>query len=227
MRYKFTEDGISPRSHPGQEGGIFWSTSDEHDQIGHITEAIGNRLEMMKKRMGKMDLIAREIPAEKKFNLIGKKKAPVTILCWGSTKGAVVDALRQIDPDGENYNCIHFRIVAPYPEETTEILEDAAKIVSIDGSFSPQIAQVVREKTGIWAHHRVVKYDGRPFSEDEIVLALEKATAGGPGDIVISENQVIEDPGYGRKLVYEMVELRENSPKMQVPMVPLPPGYNR
>lgn len=227
MRYQFTDDGISPRSHPGQEGGVFWSTSDEHDQAGHITEGIGNRLEMMKKRMGKLALIAKEIPAEKKFNFIGKKKAPVTVLCWGSTKGAVVDALKKLDPAGENYNCIHFRIVHPFPEETKEILEGASKIVSIDGSFSPQIAQVVREKTGIWANHRVVKYDGRPFSEDEIVLALEKATADGPEEIILSENKIIEDPEYGRKLVYELVELREKSPKMNGPMVPLPPGYNR
>jgi 2-oxoglutarate ferredoxin oxidoreductase subunit alpha len=58
MRYRFTESGISPRSIPGQPGGIFWTTSDEHDQVGHITEGIGNRLAMVLKRMGKIELAA-------------------------------------------------------------------------------------------------------------------------------------------------------------------------
>ena len=39
LRYALTEDGVSPRALPGQEGGIFWSTSDEHDPRGHITES--------------------------------------------------------------------------------------------------------------------------------------------------------------------------------------------
>jgi len=228
LRYRFTPGGVSPRAQPGQQGGNFWATSDEHDEAGHINEGIGNRLAMMEKRMGKMERMAREIPAAKKFNFIGKRKAPVTILCWGSTKGAVVDALTRLDPNHENYNCIHFRIVHPFPAEVAPILEEAGKIVSFDGSYSPQIAQIVREHTGHWAQHRVVKYDGRPFSEDDIVLALERATAGGAERIVLSEGEIIEDPGKaGVRQIYELVEMREKSQKMQGPIVPLPPGYNR
>ncbi len=228
MRYRFNQRGISPRAHPGQEGGNFWATSDEHDQLGHITEGIGNRFAMMKRRMNKMDLMAKEIPADKKFNFIGKDKAPVTILCWGSTKGAVVDALRQIDPDQENYNCIHFRIVHPFPTEIVPILENAGKIVSFDGSYSPQIAQITRENTGHWPHHRVIKYDGRPFSENEIGVALRSATADGPEVITISEGKIIDDPEqFGLDEVQRLVDLRENNPRMQGPIVPLPPGYNR
>jgi 2-oxoglutarate ferredoxin oxidoreductase subunit alpha len=39
-RYRFNELGISPRAIPGQKGGIFWTTGDEHDEYGHITEAL-------------------------------------------------------------------------------------------------------------------------------------------------------------------------------------------
>src|SRR5262245_1009666 len=69
LRYAFTEDGISPRAVPGQEGGIFWSTTDEHDPEGHITEDATNRIKMMEKRMGKLALAGREIPTERKLKL--------------------------------------------------------------------------------------------------------------------------------------------------------------
>jgi 2-oxoglutarate ferredoxin oxidoreductase subunit alpha len=56
LRFGFTETGVTPRAIPGDEGGIFWSTSDEHDPRGHITEDAENRIRMMDKRMGKLDL---------------------------------------------------------------------------------------------------------------------------------------------------------------------------
>lgn len=230
LRYAFTEDGISPRSVPGQEGGIYWTTTDEHDPRGHITEGIGNRLTMMEKRMNKMKLAAREIPAEKKFTLIGKApnggKAPVLVLGWGSTKGAIVDALTEMDPRHENYAYIHVRMFRPFPMEIAPMLRAAAKVVCIDNNYSGQLAQLVRAETGFACQHSVVKYDGRPFSEDEIRVALEHAVAGGGERIIISEGRVIRQ-GDGRKQFDEMLELRAKHPKMHAPMVPLPPGYNK
>ncbi|MFQ5696649.1 MAG: 2-oxoacid:acceptor oxidoreductase family protein, partial [Terriglobia bacterium] len=141
MRYRFTPSGISPRSVPGQAGGIFWSSSDEHDQVGHITEGIGNRLTMVRKRMGKLALAAGEIPDAKKFTLVGKKKAPVTVLTWGTTKGAVLDALRRLDPEQQNYNCIHVRILLPFPvARIEEILKQSGKVITVECNYSGQLA---------------------------------------------------------------------------------------
>jgi 2-oxoglutarate ferredoxin oxidoreductase subunit alpha len=227
MRYRFTESGISPRSIPGQEGGIFWTTSDEHDQVGHITEGVANRLAKMRKRMGKLELAAREIPNEKKFALFGPEKAPVSVLSWGSTKGAVLDALARLDPEQRNYNFIQIRILQPFPTEPVQaLLESSAKVIVLECNYTGQLASLLREKTGIKAHHRVLKYDGRPFSEDEVVAGLERATVAGDEEIVIAEGGVV-DPDMGLREVERLVELRKKSGKMLPPMVPLPPGYNR
>jgi 2-oxoglutarate ferredoxin oxidoreductase subunit alpha len=231
LRYAFTESGISPRAIPGTPGGIFWSTTDEHDPRGHITEGIGNRLEMMQKRMGKMALAAREIPDEKKFCVTGPAaktgKTPVLLVGWGSTKGAVLDALRRLDPQAQTYSYLHLRILRPFPtEQVKKLLESAAKVVSIDGNYSGQIADVVRAETGFSVHHRIVKYEGRPFSEDEIVIALQAAVAGGRERIIITEGKVVSTE-YGQVEFQEMLDRRERHPKMHAPMVPLPPGYNR
>jgi 2-oxoglutarate ferredoxin oxidoreductase subunit alpha len=227
MRYRFTESGISPRSIPGQEGGSFWATSDEHDQVGHITEGIGNRLAMMQKRMGKMARMARDIPDSKKFTRFGPDQAPLTIVSWGSTKGPIVDALTVLDPGRQNYNFLQIRLFLPFPEQAIRrVLERAGKVITFECNYSAQLAGLLREKTGISPHHRVVKYDGRPFSEDEVVAALEAATADSREEIVVAEGKVVET-SYGREQVAALVELREKSGKMAPPMVPLPPGYNR
>src|SRR4029077_5036234 len=74
-RHAITADGISPRTVPGMPGGIFSTTSDEHDPEGHITEGIENRIAMMRKRMAKLETAAREIPASSKFPLHGPRQA--------------------------------------------------------------------------------------------------------------------------------------------------------
>ena len=231
FRHAFTPNGISPRAIPGTPGGIFWTTSDEHDPRGHITEGIGNRIQMMQKRMNKLQLAAREIPDEKKFRLFGpaagQKKTPVLIVGWGSTTGAVLDALERLDPQRQNYSFLQLRMMRPFPaEQVTTILNNAAKVISIDCNYSGQIAQVIRAETGMSVHHQVVKFDGRPFSEDEVVVAIEQAVAGGTERMIVSEGKVVP-PEYGLEQFNEMLALRNKRPKMTAPMVPLPPGYNK
>jgi 2-oxoglutarate ferredoxin oxidoreductase subunit alpha len=229
LRYDFTLDGISPRVIPGTPGGVFWTTSDEHDPRGHIAEGIGNRIQMMEKRMGKMRLAAQEIPEEKKYRLFGpaKGRTPVLLVGWGSTKGPILDALSRIDPRHQNYTFLQIRMMRPFPTEPVKrLLEEAAKVISFECNYSAQMAVLLRAETGVDCHHKVLKYDGRPFSEDEIIAALEKAVAGGPERIVVSEGKVVP-PHYGLALFQELVELKKKRPKMAAPMVPLPPGYNK
>ncbi len=231
FRHAFTPNGISPRAIPGTPGGIFWTTSDEHDPRGHITEGIGNRIQMMQKRMNKLQLAAREIPDEKKFRLFGpaagQKKTPVLIVGWGSTKGAIADALERLDPQRQNYSFLQLRMMRPFPaEQVAAILKNAAKLISLDCNYSGQIAQVIRAETGLSVHHQVVKFDGRPFSEDEVLVAIEQAVAGGTERMIVSEGKVVP-PEYGLEQFNEMLALRNKRPKMTAPMVPLPPGYNK
>src|SRR5215471_4054172 len=231
FRHAFTRNGISPRAIPGTPGGIFWTTSDEHDPRGHITEGIGNRIEMMQKRMNKLSLAAKEIPDEKKFRWTGpahgQKKTPVLIVAWGSTTGAIRDALGRIDPQHQNYSFLQFRFIRPSTTApVSELLKTAAKVISFDCNYSGQIATLVRAETGFSVHHQVVKFDGRPFSEEEIIVTVEKAVAGGPERLIVSEGKVVP-PEYGLEQFNEMLELRKKRPKMLAPMVPLPPGYNK
>ncbi len=227
FRHAFTPSGVSPRSIPGQPGGAFWTTTDEHDPRGHITESISNRLLMMEKRMGKLKLASNEISDEKKFRLVGSGETPVLALAWGSSKGAIVDALRHADPEGRRYSFLQIRMMRPFPvEQVRRMVERAGKVVCFDGNYSEQLARLVREETGFQPQHRVVKYDGRPFSEDEIVAALEHAVAGGPERIVISGGRVV-GPEFAPAEFERMIELRRKHGKMLPPMVPLPPGYNR
>lgn len=179
LRYALTETGISPRSRPGIEGGRFWSTSDEHDPDGHISEGVDMRVAMMRKRMGKLDLAAKAIPADQQYALHGPAGADLTIVAWGSTKGTILDALGRLETEGKRVNFLQCRLMKPFPAEGVgAVLRRAKRLVCVEENYSGQLAQHIAAETGVLIRERITKFDGRPFSEDEMVRAIREAYAG-------------------------------------------------
>jgi 2-oxoglutarate ferredoxin oxidoreductase subunit alpha len=187
LRYAFTKDGISPRSRPGIPGGRFWVTSDEHDPDGHITEGVEMRMAMMHKRMGKLALAQKAIPQDQQYALHGPADADLTVVAWGSTKGTILDAIKVLEAQGKKINFLQCRLMKPFPAEAVgDILRRAKRIVSMEENYSGQLASLVTEHTGVMIKDRINKYDGRPFSEDEVVRALSNALAGGKVEPVVT-----------------------------------------
>jgi 2-oxoglutarate ferredoxin oxidoreductase subunit alpha len=187
LRYALTGTGVSPRATPGQEGGIFWSTTDEHDPRGHITEEAGNRVAMMEKRMRKLELAAREIPAGRKIAVHGPRDADLTMVGWGSTKGPVLDAMRVLAQEGVTANFLQVRLLRPFPaEEVAEVLGRARRAVLVENNYSGQLGNLIREQTGIDIPRRVLKYDGRPFSQEELLDGLRAALRGDGARVAVS-----------------------------------------
>ncbi|MDA4120462.1 MAG: 2-oxoglutarate ferredoxin oxidoreductase subunit alpha, partial [Thaumarchaeota archaeon] len=172
-------NGISPRPPVGTKGGVYWHTGDEHDELGHISEDPTNRDYMMEKRMGKIDLADKEIPIEDRVNFFGPENAEMTVVSWGSTKGAILDAMDWLKKDGINVNFLQLRLINPFPTEfVTKILSKAKKIVGVEMNYSGQLIGIVRERTCIPVEQLVVKYNGRPMSSEEVYDALKMIHEG-------------------------------------------------
>ncbi len=186
-RHAITEDGISPRAIPGTPGGIFSTTSDEHDPQGHITEGIENRIAMMQKRMRKLETAAREIPAPFKLKVHGPPEAEVTVVAWGSTKGAILDALPALRAGGRRVNFLQVRMMRPFPvEQVAAILARAKKTVLVEANYSGQLGTLIRGMTGYTMDHRVLKYDGRPFSRNEVVDGITTVLTQARDEVMVS-----------------------------------------
>jgi 2-oxoglutarate/2-oxoacid ferredoxin oxidoreductase subunit alpha len=173
-RFKFVPDGISPRPPVGTKGGVYWHTGDEHDEHGHISEDPANRDLMMEKRMGKLEVADREIPIADRLNFFGPEGAEITIISWGSTKGAILDAMEWLKQDGITVNFLQMRLINPFPTEHVKgILSKAKKIVGLEMNYSAQLVGVIRERTCIPIEQLVVKYNGRPMSSEEVYDAIK------------------------------------------------------
>jgi len=186
-RYEFTPLGVSPRTIPGTRGGIFHTTGDEHDELGHITENSENRIKMMQKRMHKLELAAEVIPDSKKVNFFGPKQADVTIVGWGSTKGAILDGMQDLEADGIRCNFMQVRYMSPFPTELVKrYLSSAKRKVLVENNYTGQLGGLIREYTGIAMDCRILKYNGRPFSQNEVYEGIKDAINNGTKEVVMA-----------------------------------------
>jgi 2-oxoglutarate ferredoxin oxidoreductase subunit alpha len=170
--------GISPRALLGQPGGMHWLTGGEHTVYGRVTEDPVVRELMMEKRAQKLALAAQEIPLNEKLKVYGPPYAPLTVVSWGSNKGAIREALRSLEVDGIYARLIQVRLLWPFPtDELRPLLEAAAPLVVVEMNFSGQLAHLLREQTGRQSDYLVVKYNGRPMSGQELYRAFSSIHA--------------------------------------------------
>ncbi len=186
-RYQFTQFGISSRSIPGQKGGIFWTTGDEHDERGHINESGENRVKMMQKRMRKLEIASDEIPDSRKIGTFGPDTSDATVVSWGSTQGAILDAMEVLAGEGIRLNFIQVRLLNPFPTKlVADYLSNSKRRIIVENNYSAQLAGLVREHTGYEMDHRIVKFDGRPFSQNELYESIKNALQRQVKEVIVS-----------------------------------------
>ncbi len=178
-RFELGENPVSPRAVIGQHGTLFWNTGDEHDETGHITEDPGLRDMMMEKREAKLELAGKEIPDSVKYRYFGAKDAQTVIVSWGSTKGPILDALDLLLAEKESVGFLQLRLLNPFPSEAvTSHLAKAKHRVDIEMNFTAQLGGLIRERTGVEPTHLIVKYNGRPMSNNEVHDAVRAVIRG-------------------------------------------------
>ena len=170
-RYALDDSGVSPRILPGQSKAVLYADSDEHTEAGHITESADVRNNMMQKRMKKLEGMRREMePPE----IHPPGESDVLILGWGSTYGAMKEAVEIMNEDGVTCRMAHFCDVYPLVSKGfSDVVARRTKVFSVEANYTGQFAGLFQSETGLPVHHRIAKYDGRPFSPGEIVKEIK------------------------------------------------------
>jgi 2-oxoglutarate/2-oxoacid ferredoxin oxidoreductase subunit alpha len=191
LRFKLSEYPISPRISLGTENGIFWNTGDEHTEEGHITEDPEMRIKMMNKRMSKLDVALNEIADEDKAVAYGEYDPVLglTIIGWGSTKGAILDAMDRFKDEGKKIKFIQVRLLHPFPTAVMEkMLHDTKVLVDIEMNYSSQLGALIKQNLKREINYSIVKYNGRPMSSSEVYNAILHIINGKASRRIVLDN---------------------------------------
>ena len=163
---------INERSLPGQAGGTYVANSYEHDEYGLATEEASERVTQMNKRLQKFELIKKEVPTQ---FYSGSAEDQLTFLSFGSTKGVLLEAARQLATENIKIGILNLSWLWPFPtEQVKQVLSAAKNLVVIEGNQYGQLKNLIAQETGIQIEKRFNKYDGRPFYPEEIVDYVKK-----------------------------------------------------
>lgn len=168
-RYSLTETGVSPRGIPGWGEGLVVADCHEHNEEGHISEHPHMRTEMVDKRRRKLAFIENNSPPPE---WIGPEDAATLVICWGSTREIVLEAVSSLGT--EDLAVVHFQQLFPLHEETGERLRKADSLILLEGNATGQFGELLGQKWGIQCHRRILKYNGRQFSVEEVQAALRE-----------------------------------------------------
>jgi 2-oxoglutarate ferredoxin oxidoreductase subunit alpha len=173
-RFKFTETGISPRARLGVENAVFWNTGDEHDEFGHITEDHEVRTMMVDKRMKKLEVALNEIPNDDKAVIYGDEDAEYVVLSWGSTKGAILEAMEKLKGEGYKLKFIQVKLLHPFPRDLViDMLGSSKYLIDVEQNKMGQFGMILKREILRDIDYYVLKYNGRPMSLSEVYLALK------------------------------------------------------
>ncbi|MHB1450256.1 MAG: 2-oxoacid:acceptor oxidoreductase subunit alpha [Coriobacteriia bacterium] len=176
LRYKLTDDGVSTRVLPGVIGAIQLGNSYEHDEYGYGSagEPADMRAAQNEKRMRKLELARTLVPPPATFG-VDVAEADVAVLCFGTTKGPVLEAMRWLEPDGVKVAVMQVVTVWPFPaDEVSAFLGAAKRSVIIEGNYTGQLQGLVREQCLRDVDETLHRYDGRPFSPEMVYAKLKE-----------------------------------------------------
>jgi len=189
-RYMYDDEGskggVSPRSLPGQKGGNFLASGNEHNEVGHISEDPDNRVVQMNRRMSKLDSIRQELAENADHQPVyGPEDAEYGILSFGSTKGVIEEAVDQLNDDGHSVKAMNVSDIMPFPkDEVTAFLESVDESLVVEMNASAQFRRHIQGQLGRFGEklYSLLKYDGNPFEPAEVVSGFE-SRIGGDADL--------------------------------------------
>ncbi len=142
----------------------------EHNATGEAAEDAETIRKNVERRLKKHKEIAKEAEKFEMFKVYGKKDSKNLIVSWGSTKGAILDAIKDLD-------CKFLQILylEPFSEKIGSELKKAGKIIVVENNATSPLSRLIAEKTRIFIDdkNKILRYDGRPFLSDELKKEIE------------------------------------------------------
>ena len=182
------ETGLSRRPIPGQRGGEYVLTGLAHTRGGKVAYDPASNQEGCAMRSRKLAALAATLVPPR---VHGDPDGDLLVVGWGSTLGAIEEAVDRLRAEGRRVSSLHLRFLSPLEPGLAEIFARFGRVMTVEMNYSDrpgdplitagnrrtgQLAQVLRERTladvDCWS---VV--EGQPIPPAVIVREVERRLA--------------------------------------------------
>lgn len=139
----------------------------EHDDAGITTEDPEVTSLMQEKRLHTTSLLLGEMEAFETVSVSGRRDARTALISWGSNKGVCDEVADALD-----VRSVHVKLLEPFPvERFRAALAGVKRTVAIENNATAQFVTLLG-RYGFTVNEKVLRYDGRPFSVDDLKARL-------------------------------------------------------
>lgn len=172
-RYLLNESGISPMSFPGISHGEYTAAGIEHDEYGNPTSSPQMHEKMNAKRFRKLEMLRRRWKHVRRY---GPVDAEVGVIGWGSSKGAIKEAVRRAEANGLRVAGLVPQLIYPLPyQDFDAFLKPLKKVIVVEMSYSGQFLKYLRANYRLPDDVVLIKRSGgSPFTVEEIYGKIEQ-----------------------------------------------------
>jgi 2-oxoglutarate ferredoxin oxidoreductase subunit alpha len=127
--------GTSPRSIPGQPGGMFTVTGLSHDEGSKVAYGAGVHQHATAMRSRKLAVLQQTLlrPA-----VNGDQDGDLLVVGWGSTKGAIEEGVERARAEGVRASSVHLTFLSPLQPGLKEIFSRFRKVMTVEINYSDQ-----------------------------------------------------------------------------------------
>ena len=169
-RYEDTVSGLSPMAFPGAKDAVVKVNSYMHDAAGITAEDAEISNQMIKKRLNKWETLIDVMHGYSMVIQSGTPDASTALLCWGSVKGVCEEAAAEL-----GLRVIRPIVLAPFPvDQIKKALIGVKRLIAVEENMTAQLAALA-ERHGIIIHEKILRYDGRPFTVEDLVSKVKEA----------------------------------------------------
>ncbi len=171
-RYEDNKTGVSPLAFVPDKNAVIKVSGYEHDESGITTEDAAVTKKMQDKRLRKGKHLAEELKRFPTVKTYGNEEQTTALLCWGSAKGICVEIAQKL-----GLKVIQPIVLSPFPEHAfREAIRGIKKLIAVENNATGQLVRLIKAH-GIDVDDTILKYDGRPFTLDELEKMVKEKIA--------------------------------------------------
>ena len=142
---------------------------EKEDITGNVSYDAANHERMIRLRAEKIARVAGEIPPS---SIVGDQEPDLLILGWGSTEGAILDAVEIARGEGMSVGSLHLRYLNPLPPDLGDMLTRAKRVLVPEYNMG-QLVRLVRDRYLIDAEgYSSVR--GKPIKVQELLKEMRR-----------------------------------------------------
>ena len=136
--------GLARRFIPGQPGGMHTLTGLAHDVNSHVAYDADINQQGMRARSLKLATLQRTL---KPPTVFGDTTGDMLVIGWGSTRGAIEEAVAELREEGIKVSSLHLTFIQPMPPGIKEILSGFKKAITIENNWCDDPADEMVDET--------------------------------------------------------------------------------